>query len=119
MKTLGLCTLAALSLSACATGMNGGTTGNTQNNIVTQYPVEATLLNIYTKARSESLVATVGNQTATADIKVTPKGQMTYNNKTVQGTEINTINKVNNQVTNQSVAINYFTVDPLVFHGFT
>lgn len=119
MKTLGLCTLAALSLSACATGMNGGKTGNTQNSIVTQYPVEATLLNIYTKARSESLVATVGNQTATADIKVTPKGQMTYNNKTVQGTEINTINKVNNQVTNQSVAINYFTVDPLVFHGFT
>ena len=56
MKTLGLCTLAALSLSACATGMNGGTTGNTQNNVVTQYPIEATLLNIYTKARSESLV---------------------------------------------------------------
>lgn len=49
MKTLGLFTLAALSLSACATGMNGGTTGNNQNNVVTQYPVEATLLNIYTK----------------------------------------------------------------------
>ncbi|MGM8900516.1 hypothetical protein ACS8FC_18010, partial [Psychrobacter sp. 1Y4] len=30
-----------------------------------------------------------------------------------------TINKVNNQITNQSVAINYFTLNPLVFHGFT
>lgn len=117
MKTLGLCILAGLGLSACASGMNGGTTNS--NNVVTQYPVETALINIYTKARSESLVATVGNQSASADIKVTPKGQMTYNNKTVQGTEINTINKVNNQVTNQSVAINYFTVDPLVFHGFT
>lgn len=120
IKTLGLCIVAGLGLSACASGMNGGTTGSTnQNNIVTQYPVEATLLNIYTKARSESLVATIGNQSASADIKVTPKGQMRYNNKSVQGAEINTINKVNNQVTSQSVAINYFTLNPLTFHGFS
>jgi hypothetical protein len=64
-------------------------------------------------------VATVGNQTASADIKVTPKGSMVFNNKQVQGAEVNTINKVNNQVTDQSVAINYFTLNPLVFHGFT
>ena len=117
MKTLGLCIAAGLGLSACA---SGGTMGNTNsNNIVTQYPVETAMLNIYTKQRSENLVATIGNQTASADIKVTPKGNMVFNNKKVQGTEINTINKVNNQITNQSVAINYFTLDPLVFHGFT
>lgn len=120
MKTLGLCMVAGLGLSACATGMNGGTTGNTnQNNMVTQYPVETAMLNIYTKARSEKLVAIVGNQSASADIQITPKGSMRFNNKAVQGTEINTINKVNNQITNQSVAINYFTLNPLVFHGFT
>lgn len=119
MKTLGLCIVAGLGLSACASGMNGGTTGNTQNNVVTQYPVETAMLNIYTKARSESLVATVGNQSASADIKVTPKGRMTFNNKTVQGAEIGTINKVNNQVTSQSIATNYFTLNPLRFHGFT
>ena len=77
------------------------------------------MLNIYTKAHSQSLVATVGNQTASADIKVTPKGSMVFNNKQLQGAEVNTINKVNNQVTDQSVAINYFTLNPLVFHGFT
>lgn len=120
MKTLGLYVLAGLSLSACATGINGGATGNTnQNNMVTQYPVEAAMLNIYTKARSEKLVAVVGNQSASADIKVTPKGRMMFNNKQVQGAEINTVNKVNNRVTNQSVAINYFTLNPLMFHGFT
>ena len=119
MKTLGLCTLAALSLSACATGMNGGTMGNTQNNVVTQYPVETAMLNIYTKARSDKLMATIGNQSASAEINVTPKGQMMFNNKAVQGAEVNTINKVNNQITDQSVAINYFTLNPLVFHGFT
>lgn len=110
----------ALSLSACAGGINGGTigTGN-QNTIVTQYPVEAAMLNIYTKARSQSLVASVGNQSASADITVTPKGSMVFNNKQVQGAEVNTINKINNQITDQSVAINYFTVNPLVFHGYT
>lgn len=116
MKRLGLCGAVALSLSACAGGMNGGTTGNT---VVTQYPVETAMLNIYTKARSQSLVATVGNQTASADITVTPKGNMVFNNKQVQAAEVNTINKVNNQITDHSVAINYFTVNPLVFHGYT
>lgn len=121
MKKLGLCLAVGLSLSACAGGMNGGTTtGNTnQNHIVTQYPVEATILNIYTKARSEKLVAVVDNQSVSAEITVTPKGRMVFNNKPVQGSEINTINKVNNQVTDQSVAINYFTLNPLVFQGFT
>ena len=119
MKKLGLLVAVSVGLSACAGGMNGGTTPGNSNNIVTQYPVEAAMLNIYTKARSQSLVATVGNQTASADIKVTPKGSMVFNNKQVQGAEVNTINKVNNQVTDQSVAINYFTLNPLVFHGFT
>ena len=123
MKKLGLIIAVSIGLSACASGMNGGTTAgnsnNHSNNIVTQYPVEAAMLNIYTKARSQSLVANIGNQTASADIKVTPKGSMVFNNKQVQGAEVNTINKVNNQVTDQSVAINYFTLNPLVFHGFT
>ena len=119
MKKLGLLIAVSVGLSACAGGMNGGTAPGNSNNIVTQYPVEAAMLNIYTKARSQSLVATVGNQTASADIKVTPKGSMVFNNKQVQGAEVNTINKVNNQVTDQSVAINYFTLNPLVFHGVT
>ncbi len=119
MKKLGLVIAVAVGLSACTGGMNGGSTPGNSSNIVTQYPVEAAMLNIYTKARSQSLVANVGNQTASADIKVTPKGSMVFNNKQVQGAEVNTINKVNNQVTDQSVAINYFTLNPLVFHGFT
>lgn len=119
MKKLGLIVAVSVGLSACAGGMNGGTTAGNSNNIVTQYPIEAAMLNIYTKAHSQSLMANVGNQTASADIKVTPKGSMVFNNKQVQGAEVNTINKVNNQVTDQSVAINYFTLNPLVFDGFT
>ena len=123
MKTLGLCIAAGLGLSACASGISGGTTVNNQNNdtdkIVTQYPVETAMLNIYTKQRSEKLVAIVGNQSVSADIQITPKGSIQFNNKAVQGAEVNTINKVNNRITDQSVAINYFTLNPLVFHGFT
>jgi len=124
MKTLGMCIVAALGLSACATGISGTAIGNTnQNNssdkVVTQYPVETALLNIYTKQRSEKLVATVGGQSVAADIQITPKGSMRFNNKMVQGAEVSTINTMNQQITDQSVAINYFTLDPLVFHGFT
>ena len=120
MKVLGLCIAAGLGLSACASGMSGGTAGTTnQNNIVTQYPIEAAILNIYTKQRSDKLIATVGNQSISAEIQVTPKGSMRFNNKAVQGAEVNTINKINNQITKQSAAINYFTLSPLVFYGFT
>lgn len=120
MKTLGLCIAAGLGLSACAGGMTGNTgQNNNANGIVTQYPVETAMLNIYTKQRNDKLVGVVDNQSVSADIQVTPKGSMIFNNKSVQGTEINTINKTNNQITNQSVAINYFTLNPLVFHGFT
>ena len=118
MKKLGIILATGLGLSACAGGMNGGSTGNS-NSMVTNYPIETALLNIYTKARSDTLTAVIGNQTASAEIKVTPKGNMVFNNKSVQGSEINTLNKVNNQVTDQSVAINYYTLNPLVFHGFT
>ncbi|MBI0427545.1 hypothetical protein [Psychrobacter sp. NG27] len=120
MKNLALGVVAGLGLSACASGISGGTMVNTNpNNIMTQYPVETAMLNIYTKQRSEKLVAIVGNQSASADIQITLKGSFQFNNKAVQGAEVNTINKVNNRITDQSVAINYFTLNPLVFHGFT
>lgn len=100
--------------------MTGNTDqNNNANRVVTQYPVEAAILNIYTKQRSDKLIATVGNQSVSAEIQVTPKGSMRFNNKAVQGAEVNTINKVNDRITDQSVAINYFTLNPLVFHGFT
>lgn len=116
MKTLSLCVVAALGLSACATG-NGMQNGTNQT--VTQYPIETAMQNIYTKDRSQKLSGVVGNQNISAEVKVTPKGRMVFNNKQVQAAEVNTINKLNNQITGQSVAINYFTQNPLKFHGYT
>lgn len=113
---LSLSIAAALSLSACATG--GTNIGGSQST-VDQYPVETAISNIYTQSRSESLHTTIGNQTASANIRVTPKGKMIFDDKAVQGAQINTVNKINNQVTDQSVAINYYTLNPLTFHGFT
>ncbi len=119
MKKLGLGIAVALSLSACASMNNGSVNPNSPNQMVTQYPVETAFLNIYTKERSQTLEAVVNNQTASAQIQVTPKGNMVFNNKQVQGSEIKTTNKINNQIANQSAAINYFTLNPLVFYGFT
>ena len=119
MKTLALCIATGLSLSACVTISAPMGSTNPYENTVTQYPIETAMLNIYTKARSEQLVATVNNQRLSADIQVTPKGSMRFNNKMVQGAQISTVNKVNSQITEQSTAINYYTVNPLVFYGFT
>lgn len=121
MKKLALYIGLGLSLSACANGLSGSTSaGNgNQNPVVTDYAIEAAMLNIYTKSRHQKLMAVVDNQNLAADITVTPKGSMIFNNKQVFGAEVNTINKVNNQIANQSVSINYFTLNPLVFHGYT
>lgn len=104
---------AVVGLSACAGMPNSG------QNMVSQFPVETAILNIYTQSRSETLTANVGNKTMTADIRVTPKGNMRFNNRTVQAAEISTINKMNGQVINRSAATNYFTLSPLTFYGFT
>lgn len=119
MKTLKVSILAgfALSLSACVT--INAPMDVTNNNVVTEYPIETTILNIYTKARSEKLMAVVDGQTVSAEIKVTPKDTMLFNGQQVQGSEISTVTKRYDQVTNQSVATNYFTIKPLVFRGFT
>ena len=119
MKALGLCILAVLSLSACATGVNNSVVLNTPNKVVTQYPVETAILNVYIRAYSDQLYTLVDEQLVVIHTKVTPKGAMVFNNKQVQGAEMVAITAVNDQVVDKSVGINYFTLEPLVFHGFT
>ncbi len=121
MKNLGLGVVAGLglSLSACVT-VNGVPTGNTGNsNVVTQYPVETAIMNIYTRERSQTLAARIDNKNITADITVTPKGPMLFNGKQVQGAQMSTLTSSDNQIVNQSSSINYYTTNPLTFHGFT
>ena len=119
MKTLGLFTLAALGLSACATSTNNSVVMNTPNKVVTQYPVETAILNVYTRVYSDQLYTLVDEQLVVINTKVTPKGAMVFNNKQVQGAEMVAITTVNDQVVDKSVGVNYFTLEPLVFHGFT
>ena len=122
MKTLGLCLLAALSLSACTTDVSNKSVVNKPlqiHKVVTQYPVETAILNVYTRAYSDQLYTLVDGQLVVINTKVTPKGAMVFNNKQVQGAEMVAITTVNDQVVDKSVGINYFTLEPLVFHGFT
>lgn len=123
MKKIICYTALGLSLSACAGGVTGGTAGQMpqipSNNVVTDYPIETAMLNIYTKARQQTLVGVIDGQSLGANITVTPKGSLIFNNKSVQGTEVNTITTLDNEMIDQSVSINYFTLNPLVFHGFT
>ncbi len=117
MKNLAMAVAAGLSLSACVT-INAPMDG-TGNNTVTQYPVETALLNIYAQNRTSTLMTMLGNQQVSADIKVTPKGAMIFDNKRVQGAEISTVSKIDDKVTNQTSSTNYYTLNPLTFHGYT
>ena len=121
MRNIKLSLLAGLglSLSACVTINTPMGTGSNTNVIATDYPIETAMLNIYTKARSNTLSAMVDTQKVSTTITVMPKGAMLFNGMTVQGSEISTVSKLSDQTTNQSIATNYFTVNPLVFRGFT
>ena len=122
MKTLGLFILAALSLSACTTDVSNKSVVNKPlqiHKVVTQYPVETAILNVYTRAYSDQLYTLVDEQLVVINTKVTPKGAMVFNNKQVQGAEMVAITTINDKVVDKSVGINYFTLEPLVFHGFT
>ena len=114
--------LAALSLSACTTdGTNKGVVNKPLqiHKVVTHYPVETAILNVYTRAYSDQLYTMIDEELVVIDTKVTPKGAMVFNNQQVQGAEMVTTTTVNDQVVDKSVGINYFTLEPLVFHGFT
>jgi len=122
MKALGLCILAALSLSACTTdGTNKAVVNKPLQiyKVVTQYPVETAIINVYTRTYSDQLYTLVDEQLVVINTKVTPKGAMVFNNQQVQGAEMVAITTVNDQVVDKSVGVNYFTLEPLVFHGFT
>ena len=122
MESLGLCILAVLSLGACTTGVSNNSVLNKPNQthkVVTHYPVETAMLNVYTRAYSDQLYTLINEELVVINTKVTPKGTMVFNNKQVKAAEIVAITTINDQVVDKSVGINYFTLEPLVFHGFT
>lgn len=122
MKKLGLYVALGLSLSACATGINNGASTvkvNQADKVVTHYPVEAAILNIYTKKSSDTLYTVVDSQQVIVEFEVIPKGKMVFNNKQVQSAETTSRTMLNGEIIDESVGINYFTLAPLVFHGFT
>ena len=118
MKILGLCILGTLSLNACTTGVNNSVVMNTPNKIVTYYPVETAMLNIYTKERNQELVPVVGEQQMVITNSIIPKGSSVFEGKQVQSAERNTLIETDHHVVMNLSRIHYFTLTPLVFHGF-
>lgn len=119
MKTIALCLLASLALSACTTAINTEITSNNSNQTVIEFPVETAMINIYTETRSEDLSTVVYDLKMAKEFTVMPKGTTVFNNQQVQSAEVVTLSKVEGQVVDKSVGVNYFTLNPLVFHGFT
>lgn len=119
MKTsaLTLALVAGLGLSACVT-INGAPMEDT-GSTVTQYPIETALLNIYTEERTEKLYAVDNDQQLVSEIKVTPKGFMSFEGRQLQAAETSTLTTLNGKVVGNATDINYYTLSPLKFYGFT
>ena len=121
MKKLGLYVLVGLGLSACAGGMTtGGSLNNkgVKQNVVTQYPVETALLNIYTRPRSEKLYGDGNSQFNAIEFIVVPKASTTFEGKRVQSAEM-TVIAHNDDETEKFATVHYFSVNPAIFYGFT
>ena len=135
MKILALGILLALGLSACTSGLNDGlnselelmnsnklkpvSRGSHTEKVVTQYPVETAMVNIYAKASQEILYTTIDEMKVSVAFDVIPKGMVTFAGKQVQASEMTSVTTINNQIVDKSIGMNYFTLEPLVFYGFT
>ena len=120
MRNLALLIIAGLSLSACATNMSTDITSNSSSQVITEYPIETAMINIYAKPYTSTVMQrTLGNIRFFTEVNIVPKGKVKFDGQSVQASEATSTMKANNQVISQYVAINYYTLDPLVFRGFT
>ena len=83
-----------------------------------QLLIKTALLNIYTRERSRTLSAIVYGPKDSIEIKVIPKGSLTFENQPVQGTEQRFTYRYDDEVIEESDGINYFTLNHLTFYGF-
>ena len=119
MKTLGLCILAVLSLGACTTGINSSVLTSLTNKVITQYPIEGALINIYSKPSNDTLYIVDDKLQVASQLVTLPLGIVTFNGKPVHASRMTSITYIDNQNVKTSIEDNYYTFDPLVFHGFS
>ena len=119
MKILGLCILATLSLGACATGINNSVLTSLTNKVINQYPVERALINIYSKPSNDTLYIVDDKLQVASQLVTLPLGIVTFNGKPVHASRMTSTIYVDNQNVKTSIEDNYYTFDPLVFHGFS
>lgn len=119
MKILRLCILATLSLGACTTGINSSVLTSLTNKVITQYPVERALINIYSKPSNDTLYIVDDKLQVASQLVTLPLGIVTFNGKPVHASRMTSITYVDNQNVKTSIEDNYYTFDPLVFHGFS
>lgn len=122
MKTLAVAAIAGLGLSACVSMNSGSMSQNAASKAkqtVTQFPIETALVNIYTKPSNETLYSVIEGIAVEVNFETTPKNTVTFNGQRVQSSEVVATTKILGEVIDKSVGVNYYTLDPLVFRGFT
>lgn len=119
MKSFELCLVAGLSLSACSSINSNSLNQNSSNQAATQFPIEAAFINIYAKTSNETLYGTVENIPVVVEFETIPKGTVNFNGERVQGTTEIATTKILGEVVDKTVGVNYFTLNPLMFRGFT
>ena len=119
MRNLAVLITVGLSLSACATGMSTEIKSSHSSQKVTEYPVERALINIYSKSSNHTLYIVDDKFQLASQLVTLPLGIVTFNGQPVHASRMTSTIYVDNQNVNTSIEDNYYTFDPLVFHGFS
>ena len=116
MQALGLSALLAAMVNVFTGGVDSDAS-NTNNTVVTQYPVETTMTNIYNTELSDTLYGRIGNQPLVTKYKVTPQAEVDFNNQRVQSAKVVGSISQNNRVVKNISRTNYFTLQPFKLQG--
>lgn len=117
MQALGLSALLAAMLGVFTGGVDSDVV-NANNRVVTQYPVETAMTNIYNVKFSDTLYGRIGDQPLVIKYKVTPQAEAEFNNQRVQSAKVvGSISQNDSVVTNIS-RTNYFTLQPFKLRGY-
>lgn len=116
MQELGLSALLAAILNVTTGGMNSDAV-NANDKVVTQYPVETVMTNVYNTKFSDTLYASVDDQPLVVKYQFTPQGEVLFNNQRVQSTQVVSSIKIGSKIINNPIRTNYFTLEPFKLSG--
>ena len=117
MKLLAGLVVSGVALTAQAATTNISAAAHDE--AITQFPVEQAMVNILTKQADRTMHARYKGRNLRLRDVITPVGQIEFDGRQVMGAQLTRTRASDEEVFSTSVGVNYFTLAPLTFYGFT